>query len=64
MLTVNATGHPIMKHFHRPEDEKRSVVVLNEQEYLPWLKADTTHARSMLNVAADGLLISEAAPKF
>ena len=63
MLTVNATGHPVMKHFHKPEDEKRSVVVLNEQEYLPWLNADTNQARSMLNVAADGLLISEAAPR-
>ena len=64
MLTVNATGHPVMKHFHKPEDEKRSVVVLNEQEYLPWLNADTTQARAMLNVAPDGLLISEAAPKY
>lgn len=41
MLTVNATGHPIMKHFHKPEDEKRSVVVLDEQQLLPWLHADT-----------------------
>ena len=63
MLTVNANGHPVMKHFHKPEDEKRSVVVLNEHEYLPWLNADTNQARSMLNVAADGLLISEAAPR-
>jgi putative SOS response-associated peptidase YedK len=29
MLTVNADQHPVMKQFHKPGDEKRSVVVLN-----------------------------------
>lgn len=45
MLTVNATGHTVMKHLLKSEDEKRSVVVLNEQEYLPWLNPDTNQAR-------------------
>lgn len=63
MLTINATGHPVMKHFHRPEDEKRSVVVLNDSEYSTWLNADTNQARSMLNLAPDGFLTSEAAPR-
>lgn len=62
MLTVNATGHPIMKHFHRPEDEKRSVVVLNDNEYINWLFADNKQARVRLNIAPDNLLISEVAP--
>lgn len=35
MLTINATHDPIMNHFHKPADEKRSVVVLTENEYLP-----------------------------
>jgi putative SOS response-associated peptidase YedK len=51
MLTVNATGHPIMKHFHKPEDEKRSVIILNDEEYLPWLNADLTQAKSMFHLA-------------
>ncbi len=63
MLTINATGHPIMKHFHRPEDEKRSVVVLHENEYLSWLNADSNQARSMMNLSPDGFLASEAAPR-
>jgi putative SOS response-associated peptidase YedK len=37
MLTVNATDHPVMNRFHRPEDEKRMVVVLKPEEYLRWL---------------------------
>jgi putative SOS response-associated peptidase YedK len=28
MLTVNSNEHPLMKRFHRPGDEKRSVVIL------------------------------------
>lgn len=63
MLTINATGHEIMKHFHKPEDEKRSVVVLNDSQYLPWLQANTEEARSMLNLAPNGFLVSEAAPR-
>ena len=63
MLTVNADGHEIMKHFHRPEDEKRSIVVLNDYEYLPWLNADTSQAKLMLNLAPSGLLNSKAEPR-
>lgn len=63
MLTVNAEGHDIMKHFHRPEDEKRSVVVLQESQYMPWLNANQDQARSMLQLAPAGLLHSEPAPR-
>jgi len=28
MLTVNAEAHPVMRRFHKPGDEKRTVVVL------------------------------------
>lgn len=61
MLTVNATGHEVMKHFHKPQDEKRSVVLLNDSEYLPWLNADSKQASAMLNLAPVGFLMSEAA---
>jgi len=37
MLTVNADDHPLMKQFHRPEDEKRMVVILPEADYADWL---------------------------
>ena len=63
MLTIHAAGHEVMQHFHRPSDEKRSVVVLNDDAYLPWLHADTTQAKSMLSSAPDGLLTSQAAPR-
>ncbi len=61
MLTINAEGHPVMKHFHKPEDEKRSVVVLNDNQYLAWLSANTNQAREMLKLAPDSFLKSEVA---
>lgn len=63
MLTINADGHDVMKHFHRPEDEKRSIVVLQETEYEKWLHANHDKARSLLSLAASGFLESEAAPR-
>ena len=63
MLTIHAAGHEVMQHFHKPEDEKRSVVVLKEDNYLSWLHADTVQARTMLRLAPGGLLTSHAAPR-
>ena len=63
MLTINADGHPVMKHFHKPEDEKRSIVVLKNTDYLPWLHANHDEAKRMLNLAANGFLESEPAPR-
>ena len=39
-LTTNvmiADDHPLMKRFHRPEDEKRMVVILDPEDYGNWL---------------------------
>lgn len=63
ILTINADGHPIMKHFHKPEDEKRSIVVLNESQFLPWLSANHNQARDLLKLSPEGFLKSEAAPR-
>jgi putative SOS response-associated peptidase YedK len=63
MLTINADGHEVMKHFHKPNDEKRSIVVLNESQYLPWLNADQKEAKEMLQLSPDGFLASEEAPR-
>ena len=62
MLTVNADGHPVMKHFHRPNDEKRSIVVLNEEDYIPWLNSNIDQARDLLKVAPKDFLKSYPAP--
>ena len=63
MLTINADNHATMKHFHKPKEEKRSIVVLDESNYMPWLKANHTEAKRMLNLAPDDFLFSEPAPR-
>ncbi len=37
MLTVNADDHGIFKLLHKPQDEKRMVVILNPDSYETWL---------------------------
>ena len=63
MLTINADGHEVMKHFHRPEDEKRSIVVLKDSDYMGWLHADHDEARKLLSLAPSGVLESAPRPR-
>ena len=37
MLTINADHHPFMRNFHKPEDEKRMIVILPRSRYDEWL---------------------------
>ncbi len=48
MLTVNADEHPLMNRFHKPEDEKRMVVILREDQYAQWLAVTPVEAFGML----------------
>lgn len=64
MLTVNANEHPLMKRFHRPGAEKRSVVILRPEEYNDWLGSRSTdEARSFLNLFPPEEMSAVAAPK-
>jgi len=49
MLTVNADDHPVMRQFHRPEEEKRTPLVLDAEGIKRWLGADRAHAQQMLD---------------
>ncbi|WP_186057656.1 SOS response-associated peptidase [Burkholderia gladioli] len=62
MLTVNADEHEVMKHMHRPGDEKRSVVILESEDHDEWLHAENVEVgRSMLNLDATHKLLFEPA---
>ncbi|MVW80660.1 SOS response-associated peptidase [Bordetella sp. 02P26C-1] len=39
MLTINADHHPLFQRYHRPNDEKRMVVILPDESYTGWLNA-------------------------
>lgn len=50
MLTINADDHLVMRRFHKPEDEKRTPVVLSVDKYLSWLDATPDTARELLRL--------------
>jgi putative SOS response-associated peptidase YedK len=63
MLTLNADDHPLMKRFHRPGSEKRSVVILRSDQYGDWLSCrDPEVARSFLRLLPGEEMTAEAAP--
>lgn len=49
MLTINADQHELLRNFHRPNDEKRMVVVLSEGAYQDWLDAPVEETHNFLN---------------
>ncbi|HYF61140.1 MAG TPA: SOS response-associated peptidase [Burkholderiaceae bacterium] len=63
MLTVNADGHELMQRFHKPQDEKRMVVVLDEADYDRWLDAPQDAAPEFLARYPADALHAEPAPK-
>jgi putative SOS response-associated peptidase YedK len=62
MLTLNADGHALMRRFHRPDDEKRMVVVLHEAEYDAWLDAPQDRMASFLTAYPAQALEATEAP--
>lgn len=48
MLTINADQHPLMRQFHAPNDEKRSIAVIPPKLRASWLTANHTSAKELL----------------
>jgi putative SOS response-associated peptidase YedK len=63
MLTINADDHPLMKHFHKQEDEKRSVVFLHPDQYEPWINSTLDEAPGFLELYPAEELAAAPAPK-
>ncbi len=61
MLTVNADGHTVMQRFHRPEDEKRMVLILDPKNYGAWLSCPVADASAYFR-QWQGILEASAAP--
>ncbi len=59
MLTINADSHPLMRQFHKTDDEKRMVVILNEADYDAWLTAGEVERQNFLAPFPAELLASE-----
>ncbi|MEF3067062.1 SOS response-associated peptidase [Pandoraea apista] len=64
MLTLNADHHPLMKRFHKPGSEKRSVVIIKPADYDDWLGARSTdEARSFISLPDVAIMDADAQPK-
>lgn len=63
MLTINADDHPLMRRFHAPDDEKRMLVLLDDDQHEAWLNASHDEARTFFcQYAAENLVASAAPP--
>ena len=63
MLTVNADAHPLMREFHKPDDEKRMVVVLPPAFYADWLKASASQSMGLIQACPlPELVVASQAP--
>ncbi|MBS0357526.1 MAG: SOS response-associated peptidase family protein [Proteobacteria bacterium] len=61
MLTINADGHPVMGRFHKPEDEKRSVVILPDEAWGDWLRSKSEAVASSMLAMFEPELVRVAA---
>ena len=61
LLTINADGHPFMRQFHKPDEEKRMVVVLPPERYDDWLQSGPAQAMSFLQPCPTNELTLERA---
>lgn len=62
LLTINAAQHSLMRLFHKPVDEKRMVVILQEDRYDDWLNAGPAESKSLLRAYPAENLAASATP--
>ena len=60
MLTINADDHEFFKNFHKPQDEKRMVVILQEDQQEGWPNALTGQSPDLMRQFPEQLLIATA----
>ncbi|MBM5458652.1 SOS response-associated peptidase [Pseudomonas sp. P66] len=62
MLTVNADEHSLMSQYHKPQDEKRSVVILPNGLITDWLRAGADKSMDFMRLYPADRLSAEARP--
>lgn len=62
MLTINADGHPLMQRFHKPDDEKRMVMILDPDQYHGWLHGSLVTEEDMFQQYPAERLVAAADP--
>lgn len=63
MLTINADTHALMRRFHKPDDEKRMLVLLSPDQVDSWLQCSAENAARFFVPYPAERLTSHAAPR-
>lgn len=63
MLTINADTHPLMRQFHKPGEEKRMPVILDQAAQQEWLAADNNQAMFLLQAWDPAQVQVQRAPR-
>jgi putative SOS response-associated peptidase YedK len=63
MLTINADDHPLMRRMHKPDDEKRMVIILDPDQYDDWLHCPIEDAADFFLQYPAERLAARPAPK-
>lgn len=64
MLTINADNDPVFRRFHKPEDEKRSVVILPDDTWGDWLRCKSDRdAAGILAERVSAEFVTHADPR-
>ena len=62
MLTINADGHSLMQRFHKPDDEKRMVMILDPGQYQGWLDGSLATEADVYRQYPAELLVAQPDP--
>lgn len=62
MLTISADGHPLMQRFHKPDDEKRMVMILAPDQYQGWLNGSLATEEDVYRQYPAELLVAQPDP--
>ena len=62
MLTINADGHPLMQRFHKPDDEKRMVMILDPEQYQGRLDGSLVSEEEVYRQYPADLLVAQSYP--
>lgn len=61
-ITVNADQHVLLRRLHKPGDEKRSLVILHQDDYDDWLSCrDPERARAYMQLYPAELMLAQPA---
>lgn len=63
MLTINTDQHPFMREFHKPTDEKRSIIVIPEDLRQDWLHCTHEEAKDFFLEMKDEFIAEPKQPE-